>query len=920
MISLLDLSVAAKNFIENSLKLDNSSIPVDELFSRFVETSPAGFKTALAEENWNRNYRDKTRELTLDDTIKRWIRSAMSVYKKMTPSKSLLKGIEKKITYAMLNLHGLPGGRIAANVGIPERGKATTMNCFFHNPTDLGYTMDVDSIEYIMDFAKIIAVTLKSEGGIGMNLSYLRPDGGYIHGIASRTPGPVAFAEIYDVISKVITRGSEKKGEKDLKEKEAIRKGAMMFVLEVWHPDIIKFIKSKQKHNFLTAFNLSVGIHNRKFMEAVEADANWDLIFPDTTHLAYKTEWKGDIDNWLSKGYPVKVHETLRAKELYDLMMFSTFMRNDPGVLYLYLANELNPLSYYEVIKGCNPCGEVTMSTGVCNLANINWVKCLSQDKNGNIFFDFKRFEEIVKGLILFLDAINELANVPHPDFLDAIKAKRRISIGTMGLGSMLFVLGLEYNSPEARDLVEKIGRIKTCTELYTSAYLGKLFGSFELFDAKKYFSTEYWKTLDVPIELKKEIEAIGCMRNSHRQSNPPTGNTAIFSDNCSNGIEPVFGKEYGRYITVPERMRIDLREKGLVIPDAQSGEWFETNVFKIEFDWSGQEVLKGEFEGKPYLIDKSRGLTVFENVIDYGWRLVQLGICNNNHNMKYLTAEELSAKDHIDMLAIVAKFTDMNSSKTINLPENYKFEDLREIYWSAAKLGIKGLTTYRKGTGSEVLVSSKKSSSLRSKDDYLKYYKGIIKSLNVTSPSIKEAYENWNFNLKEEVDPKIKLNDIETSYRRQIQDPNGNDIYMHLTHRGNKLYEVFTTVPKSVGNVEDESGNSYFSPKVFFEKNSLNIFISQLISYALRIGGDLDEIIKKAENSSFSHFDMPAMFAQVMKEFKEINHETARGSSDKVSVVTLKSGSNCPDCGADNWQMTEGCKKCMSCGYTPCG
>lgn len=251
----------------------------------------------------------------------------------------------------------MPGGRIIANAGTDYKN-TTLINCTTINPADLGIE-DVDSINEIFSQLGKAANILKSEAGYGTNFSYLRPRGTIIEGVRVPTPGPIAFMEIWNIMSDVITRGGggvrleKDKNRKDLKVK--IRKGAMMTILGVWHPDIIEFIKAKTKKNYLSKFNMSVGISD-EFMNAVEDGADWDLVFPDTTDSAYKTHWDGNIDKWVNAGHPIIVYDTIPARELYDEMMKASFTRNEPGTVFLGMVNRNNPVAYTEYVAQTNPC------------------------------------------------------------------------------------------------------------------------------------------------------------------------------------------------------------------------------------------------------------------------------------------------------------------------------------------------------------------------------------------------------------------------------------------------------------------------------------------------------------------------------------------------------------------------------------
>jgi len=226
---------------------------------------------------------------------------------------------------------------------------------------------DMDSLKGIMQHLDWQAKTLASEGGWGENFSYIRPRGAFIEGIGVETPGAVKFMEMFDKSSEIVTSGSGKKS-KNSKAKGKIRKGAMMGCLDCWHPDVIEFITAKQQHGRLTKFNISVNFSD-EFMGRLlalndpltppdrqnELD-QWELIFPDTKHPAYKAEWVGNIQEWKAKGYPVVVHDTVSVRQLWNLVMESTYNRAEPGVLFLDRANYFNPFSYGETIKATNPC------------------------------------------------------------------------------------------------------------------------------------------------------------------------------------------------------------------------------------------------------------------------------------------------------------------------------------------------------------------------------------------------------------------------------------------------------------------------------------------------------------------------------------------------------------------------------------
>ena len=338
------------------------------------------FTNDFSKEIWKTNSKYKD-EQSWSDTCKRVATSVANVEK--TKKKRLLY---KELFYDMMyNKYFAPGGRILANVGVEERKNATLFNCYVYHPSDYN-PKDIDSLDNIFESLQQSAKILGREGGLGINLSYLRPEGMYIKGIGNRTPGPIKFAELWDKTSDVITAGTEKTiGNKEDAEKLKIRKGAMMLVMEDWNEAVLEFIEAKQTSNRFTKFNFSVGVSD-DLIEAVEKDLMWQFIFPDTKFEKYSDEWNGNIREWKEKGYPVIVTSEIKAKDLWDKIMVSTYTRNEPGVLFLDNANKLSPINYCNHLKATNPC--VVGDTLV--LTNLGWVKIKNLNKYKKLYSDLK--------------------------------------------------------------------------------------------------------------------------------------------------------------------------------------------------------------------------------------------------------------------------------------------------------------------------------------------------------------------------------------------------------------------------------------------------------------------------------------------------------------------------------------------------
>jgi len=264
----------------------------------------------------------------------------------------------------------IPGGRILSNAGISING-TTMINCF----VDGFMGEDKDSMEGILAALRRQALILKSEGGYGFCADVMRPRGTYVAGIGNETPGAVTMLNMWDTQSATITEGSGKVS-KNKNAKKKIRKGAQMVTMSCWHPDVEEFITSKQTPGRLTKFNMSVLITD-EFMHAVKNHLPWDLEFPDiemeylpqevsskfdpnneakTVKDVYKEIWDGNIKTWKEEGLPTKVYKTFKdANELWDLIMESTYKRNEPGVLFVDTINKLNNLYWEEYISATNP-------------------------------------------------------------------------------------------------------------------------------------------------------------------------------------------------------------------------------------------------------------------------------------------------------------------------------------------------------------------------------------------------------------------------------------------------------------------------------------------------------------------------------------------------------------------------------------
>ncbi|WP_457647713.1 adenosylcobalamin-dependent ribonucleoside-diphosphate reductase [Profundibacter sp.] len=561
------------------------------------------FSAPIAEQIWDMKYRLKGRDgKVMDESVEdTWRRIARALAK----GDDAPKAREGEFYDALQDFKFLPAGRITAGAGT---GRAVTMfNCFVMGtiPDDMGG---------IFDMLKEAALTMQQGGGIGYDFSTIRPKGADVKGVGADASGPISFMDVWDAMCRTIMSAGS-------------RRGAMMAVMRCDHPDIQDFITAKRDPARLRMFNLSVLVTD-DFMQAVKDDGPWDLKFNDT------------------------VYHTLKARDLWNQIIQSTYDFAEPGVIFIDRINAMNNLSYCETIAATNPCGEQPLPPyGACLLGSVNLARLVNNPFEENARLDETALKDLVRTAVRMMDNVIDTSRFPLEAQAQEAQAKRRIGLGVTGLADALLMVGLRYGSDKAAQQTEDWMKQIARAAYLASVDLAKEKGAFPLFDADKYLASGTMQMMDD--DVRDAIRKHG-IRNALLTSIAPTGTISLYAGNVSSGIEPVFAYAYTR------------------------------------------KVLQND------------GTRTEEEVVDYAVQLWREKFGDKELPDYFVNAQTLAPMDHVKMQAAAQKWVDSSISKTINCPEDISFSDFQDVYMQAWDSGCKGCTTYRPNdvTGSVLTVS----------------------------------------------------------------------------------------------------------------------------------------------------------------------------------------------------------------------
>jgi len=574
----------------------------------------------------------------------------------------------------------IPAGRITSNAGAQAHKPATsTINCTVSGTVR-------DSMDDILDKVHEAGLTLKAGCGIGYEFSTLRPKGAYVSGAGAYTSGPLSFMDIYDKMCFTVSSAGG-------------RRGAQMGTFDVGHPDAMDFIRAKRENGRLRQFNLSLLITD-EFIEAVKADAMWDLAFP-LTEKEFKNENPdiADSSQFLWREWPItegyvsrddglvccRIYKRMQARRLWDVIMSSTYDFAEPGFVLIDRVNEMNNNWWCENIRATNPCGEQPLPPyGSCLLGSVNLTRFVRNPFTREARFDWDEYREVVKVFTRMLDNVVEINGLPLPEQRNEITRKRRHGMGFLGLGSTITMLGHKYGSPESVAFTEEVSREMALAGWEAALELSKEKGPAPIMSEQfkvtakmlrqrpemandgikvgdripgRVLHTRYSRYMQkiaaLRPELVAELEKVG-PRFTHHSSIAPTGTISLsLANNASNGIEPSFAHHYFRNV---------IREG---------------KKSKERVDVYSYELLAYRALINPKAMPNS---TVPEEQLpDY-----------------FVTADAVTPEQHVDIQAAAQKWVDSSISKTANVPTDFPYDAFKNIYLYAYEKGLKGCTTFR--------------------------------------------------------------------------------------------------------------------------------------------------------------------------------------------------------------------------------
>ncbi len=717
------------------------------------------------------------------------------------------------------------------------------------------------------------ALIQQTGGGNGFAFSGLRPQRALVKSSAGQATGPVGFLRVYDKAFGEIAQGGS-------------RRGANMGVLRVDHPDVEEFITCKTDENAITNFNISVGITDA-FMQAVEADAEWELRFPDVKSAEYHG-FHGTLEQAEAAGVPIRTHARMRARDLFARIVRQAHHNGEPGVLFLDAANRENPVPQLYQLEATNPCGELWLGPYEnCCLGSINLAQHFGPPDAGRGTVDWEKLRESIELSTRFLDdVVTANAYVPAvPQLKEAAYRARRIGLGIMGLGDLMFHCGIRYGSLEAQEFAGQVMEFVRYHSLKTSIELAIARGPFTAIAGSLYDPNDLRWAPPTPLapythdwgrpalrwdEIVDGIQRHG-LRNACQTTVAPTGTIATVAGCEAYGCEPAFALAYIRHVN----------DRGRDLKLTYTSPLFE----KALIDAGLNEATRQSIVAQVLERGSCQGIAEVPEHIRHA----------------FVVSQDITAEEHVYMQAAIQRFVDNSISKTCNFPESATEADVAQAYQLAWRLGCKGLTVYVTGSRDKVVLETH--ATARSKD------RSSAEAAPAPNPDAPPLFhEN-----KKPRPARLKGNTF------QIGTPLGKSFVTINENGGDQPFEVFINTAKAGS-----------------ETAAVSEAIGRLISYILRLASPvapearLREVVSQLGGLGGGRSigfgpnrvaSLPDGVARALAEYLNGAPDPAAAAQAAPSPaqIPLTIGDLCPECGEAALVNEEGCKKCYSCGYSQC-
>ncbi|TNJ63761.1 adenosylcobalamin-dependent ribonucleoside-diphosphate reductase [Paenibacillus hemerocallicola] len=789
-----------------------------------------------------------TKEKTPDQLWDRLAAAMASV--EATPEKQ--KEWKDKFRYILDDWRLVPGGRIAAGAGASD--ELTLFNCYV-------IPSPHDSRGGIMSTLSEMTEIMSRGGGVGINLSSLRPRRSVVRGVSGSSSGAVSWGGLFSYTTGLIEQGGS-------------RRGALMLMINDWHPDLLDFITVKSTMGQITNANLSVCVSNG-FMKAVKEDLDWELVFPDTTDPEYDEIWDGNLDNWKALGKKVKEYRTVKAREVWHTIIESAWRSAEPGVVFMEYYNQMSNSWYFNPIICTNPCGEQGLPAwGVCNLSAINLSKFYDEEKHDVAWDDLGK---TVRYSVRFLDNVIDKTPYHFEENEKNQKSERRVGLGTMGLAELMIKLKVRYGSAESLVFLDKLYGFMAKEAYLSSADIAGEKGSFTQFDADKFLQSGFMKQMTKTFpEVGTSIRKKG-MRNVTVITQAPTGSTGTMVG-TSTGIEPYFAFEYFR----------------------QSRLGYDKQYVPIAQEYKDQHPN--------------------EELPDY-----------------FVTSMSLSAEDHIRVQAAIQTWVDSSISKTANCPSDFTVEETKNLYELAFDLGCKGVTIYRDGSRDVQVLSTEKKEEKKeeakpenAKDEAVQ----TIKEQPAAGAGDSTALTQLSETLSTGIDQQTKQV-FDKQYKKRPQTLRGATYkfntpfgmaYITINDMNGTPSEIFMNVGKAGSDVFAMSEALGRVCSLFLRYGDHGDKVQLLVKHLKGIGGSgaigfganrvesiADAVAKALEMHSGDESEPYITATQEITATVESAPVKPHVHSGSISTDL------CPSCGTASLVNSEGCKNCTNCGYSKC-